>query len=218
MALKGIHLLSIMGNSGTFSRSLRQICTDTEVLYHVVYLMFCMLGLTTHPFFFSILVKLTEFVFPRYSAGRRRLRVCFVLFCWFFFYWFLVVWPRLSGRNVAECHPFCNSQRSFHYPNRGPSTNLSVHVFNYWVGYCSISFDFISTFPSISENVLDIYSVTSFSEMISWSKSTADQERLKWTLRRRVPSMGSTAIILNCFIKMAKIARKERAILWLCAS
>jgi len=56
VALKGIHLLSIMGNSGTFSRSLRQICTDTEVLYHVVYLMFCMLGLTTHPFFFSILL------------------------------------------------------------------------------------------------------------------------------------------------------------------
>ena len=55
--LKSIHLLSIMGNSGTFSRDVRQIVTDTEILYHVAYLVFCLMGVMTHPFFFSVLVR-----------------------------------------------------------------------------------------------------------------------------------------------------------------
>jgi hypothetical protein len=56
VVLKGVHLLSIMGNAGTFQRSVRQICTDTEIVYHVIYLIFCFLGLSTHPFFFSVLL------------------------------------------------------------------------------------------------------------------------------------------------------------------
>ena len=49
-------VVSIMGNAGTFQRSVRQICTDTEIVYHVIYLIFCFLGLSTHPFFFSVLL------------------------------------------------------------------------------------------------------------------------------------------------------------------
>jgi hypothetical protein len=56
VVLKGVHLLSIMGNAGTFQRSVKQICTDTEIVYHVIYLIFCFLGLSTHPFFFSVLL------------------------------------------------------------------------------------------------------------------------------------------------------------------
>jgi hypothetical protein len=56
IVLKGVHLLSIMDNAGTFQRSVRQIFTDTEIVYHVIYLIFCFLGLSTHPFFFSILL------------------------------------------------------------------------------------------------------------------------------------------------------------------
>ena len=56
VVLKGVHLLSIMGNAGTFQRSVRQICTDTEIVYHVIYLIFCFLGLSAHPFFFSVLL------------------------------------------------------------------------------------------------------------------------------------------------------------------
>ncbi|EFX67381.1 hypothetical protein DAPPUDRAFT_261771 [Daphnia pulex] len=56
VVLKGVHLLSIMGNAGTFQRSVRQICTDTEIVYHVVHLIFCFLGLGPHPFFFSVLL------------------------------------------------------------------------------------------------------------------------------------------------------------------
>ena len=32
VVLKGVHLLSIMGNAGIFQRSVRQICTDTEII------------------------------------------------------------------------------------------------------------------------------------------------------------------------------------------
>ena len=55
--LKCLHILIIAGNAGTFQRSVRQICTDTEMVYHVVYLTFCYLGLVTHPAFFSVLVR-----------------------------------------------------------------------------------------------------------------------------------------------------------------
>ena len=56
LGLKCIHLVSIMGNSGMFGRSVRQAVVDTELLYHMVYLVFCLLGLVTHPFFFSVLL------------------------------------------------------------------------------------------------------------------------------------------------------------------
>jgi hypothetical protein len=56
VVLKGVHLLSITGNAGTFQRSVRQIFTNTEIVYHVVYLIFCFLGLSTHTFFFSVLL------------------------------------------------------------------------------------------------------------------------------------------------------------------
>ena len=56
VCLKFIHLMSIMGNSGAFGRSIRQILTDFELLYNVGYLFFCFLGLVSHPFFFSLLL------------------------------------------------------------------------------------------------------------------------------------------------------------------
>jgi hypothetical protein len=43
VVLKGVHLMSIMGNAETFQRSVRQICTDTKIVYHVIYLIFCSL-------------------------------------------------------------------------------------------------------------------------------------------------------------------------------
>lgn len=54
--LKGIHLVSIMGNHGTLTKTYRQILTDAELVYHLAYLVFCMLGLFMHPFFYSVLV------------------------------------------------------------------------------------------------------------------------------------------------------------------
>ncbi|VVD05656.1 unnamed protein product [Leptidea sinapis] len=54
--VKGIHLVSIMGNQGTLSKSTRSVITDPELLYHGVYLVFCFLGICCHPFFFSVLL------------------------------------------------------------------------------------------------------------------------------------------------------------------
>ena len=53
---KGIHLISIMGNMGTFNKPLGQILTDAELAYHVLYLILCLSGLCIHPFFFSVLL------------------------------------------------------------------------------------------------------------------------------------------------------------------
>lgn len=55
--MKGIHLISIMGNQGTFTKQVSQIMTDAEILYHLSYVMFCILGLCMHPFFYSVLVS-----------------------------------------------------------------------------------------------------------------------------------------------------------------
>ncbi|XP_042858800.1 inositol 1,4,5-trisphosphate receptor-like [Penaeus japonicus] len=54
--IKGVHLVSIMGNKGTFAKSLKQKVTDGELSYHVVYLVFCVLGLSVHPFCYSVLL------------------------------------------------------------------------------------------------------------------------------------------------------------------
>ncbi len=57
VVFKGIHLVSIMGNMGTFNKPIKQILLDAELVYHVGYLILCVLGLFMHPFFFSVLVR-----------------------------------------------------------------------------------------------------------------------------------------------------------------
>lgn len=57
VVLKGIHLVSIMGNHGTITKTYHQILTDAELLYHLTYLIFCLFGLMMHPFFYSFLVR-----------------------------------------------------------------------------------------------------------------------------------------------------------------
>lgn len=58
--LKGIHLVSIMGNQGTLTKTLNEIVIDAELWYHLSYLIFCVLGLFMHPFFYSVLVSSTD--------------------------------------------------------------------------------------------------------------------------------------------------------------
>lgn len=65
--LKGIHLVSIMGNHGTLTKTYQQILTDAELVYHVAYLIFCMLGLLMHPFFYSVLVSFCTIIPCRFS-------------------------------------------------------------------------------------------------------------------------------------------------------
>ncbi|XP_055609347.1 inositol 1,4,5-trisphosphate receptor isoform X4 [Uranotaenia lowii] len=54
--MKGIHIISLMGNYGTLEKHLFSIITDLELLYHFGYLSFCVFGVLLHPFFFSILL------------------------------------------------------------------------------------------------------------------------------------------------------------------
>lgn len=61
--VKGIHLVSIMGNQGTLTKSIDKILTDRELLYHSTYLVFCFSGICVHPFFFSVLVNIIFYLF-----------------------------------------------------------------------------------------------------------------------------------------------------------
>ncbi|XP_065090606.1 inositol 1,4,5-trisphosphate receptor isoform X1 [Ochlerotatus camptorhynchus] len=54
--MKGVHIISLMGNYGTLEKHLLKIITDAELLYHFGYLSFCVFGVLLHPFFFSILL------------------------------------------------------------------------------------------------------------------------------------------------------------------
>lgn len=54
--IAGIHMISIMGNHGIFTKKIDQIVTEFDFLYHIVYLIICALGLLVHPFFYSILL------------------------------------------------------------------------------------------------------------------------------------------------------------------
>ncbi|KAG1683402.1 Inositol 1,4,5-trisphosphate receptor [Nymphon striatum] len=56
LIVKVIQLISIMGNKGTFSKGFKEIIRDAELLYNVLYLVFCALGMFLHPFCFSVLL------------------------------------------------------------------------------------------------------------------------------------------------------------------
>lgn len=54
--LKGVHMVSLMGNHGTLEKHLLKIVTDHQLIYHFGYLVFCLAGMVVHPFFYSVLV------------------------------------------------------------------------------------------------------------------------------------------------------------------
>ncbi|KAH3893897.1 hypothetical protein DPMN_018049 [Dreissena polymorpha] len=53
---KGIFLISMMGNRGTFNKPWRHVITDFGFAYHTAYLILCILGLCVHEFFYSLLM------------------------------------------------------------------------------------------------------------------------------------------------------------------
>ncbi|XP_073423539.1 inositol 1,4,5-trisphosphate-gated calcium channel ITPR2 isoform X2 [Dendrobates tinctorius] len=53
---KVVFLVSFVGNRGTFTRGYRAVIMDMAFLYHVVYVIVCMLGLFIHEFFYSFLL------------------------------------------------------------------------------------------------------------------------------------------------------------------
>nr|XP_033807855.1 inositol 1,4,5-trisphosphate receptor type 2 isoform X1 [Geotrypetes seraphini] len=53
---KVVFLVSFVGNRGTFTRGYRAVIMDMAFLYHVAYVIVCMLGLFVHEFFYSFLL------------------------------------------------------------------------------------------------------------------------------------------------------------------
>uniref|UniRef100_A0A8C3IDG4 Inositol 1,4,5-trisphosphate receptor n=1 Tax=Chrysemys picta bellii TaxID=8478 RepID=A0A8C3IDG4_CHRPI len=53
---KIVFLVSFVGNRGTFTRGYRAVVMDMAFLYHVAYVLVCMLGLCVHEFFYSFLL------------------------------------------------------------------------------------------------------------------------------------------------------------------
>lgn len=68
--LKIVHLISIIGNQGTLTRNVEQIITNIELLYHLLYLIFCVLGIFMHPFFYSVLVSIVFYTVFLYSFSK----------------------------------------------------------------------------------------------------------------------------------------------------
>lgn len=68
--MKSVHIISIMGNQGTFTKRLGQILASAEILYHLMYIMFCVLGLCMHPFFYSVLVNYTYYINEVKNLGQ----------------------------------------------------------------------------------------------------------------------------------------------------
>ncbi|XP_053508947.1 inositol 1,4,5-trisphosphate receptor type 1 isoform X3 [Ictalurus furcatus] len=53
---KVIFLMSFVGNRGTFTRGYKAMIMDVEFLYHLLYLIICILGVFVHVFFYSLLL------------------------------------------------------------------------------------------------------------------------------------------------------------------
>ena len=57
-----VYLVSLMGNRGTFTKSLRGIVTDLEFIYHMGYLVVSMMGMCVHEFSYSLLVSVFRII------------------------------------------------------------------------------------------------------------------------------------------------------------
>lgn len=62
VVLKGVHIVSLMGNHGTLEKHFLKIICDGQLLYHFCYMIFCLSGILVHPFFYSVLVSWTFLV------------------------------------------------------------------------------------------------------------------------------------------------------------
>ena len=54
---KGVFLVGFVGNKGTFQHGLARILADKDLLFHLGYFGFCVLGLCVNELFYSLLVS-----------------------------------------------------------------------------------------------------------------------------------------------------------------
>ena len=55
--IKAIFIVSYVGNRGTFERNIHWLLSDRNLVLHLMYFTFGVLGFTVHTFFYSILVS-----------------------------------------------------------------------------------------------------------------------------------------------------------------
>ena len=56
--------MCFIGNRGTFPRGYKAVVQDISFLYHMTYVVVCMLGLFVHEFFYSFLVRASSCLSP----------------------------------------------------------------------------------------------------------------------------------------------------------
>ena len=56
MLAKGVFLVGFVGNKGTFQQGLARILTDKDLVFHLGYFGFCVLGLCINELFYSLLL------------------------------------------------------------------------------------------------------------------------------------------------------------------
>lgn len=143
--IKGVHLVSLMGNKGTFDKRLEQQGTDGDLLYHVVYLIFCVLGLSVHPFCYSVLVsRLPSIINTKKIILNTSQCVwsLFILRTSTIYRWEnevmisllpTAVWRSVPGRDVAQCDSVRDAQRLVHHPHCSPCPHPCLHVLHHWL-------------------------------------------------------------------------------------
>lgn len=77
VVLKGVHIVSLMGNHGTLEKHFLKIISDAQLLYHLCYMLFCLSGILVHPFFYSVLVSRIFAIFFVFHLDRRMVETKF---------------------------------------------------------------------------------------------------------------------------------------------
>ena len=71
--IKAIFIVSYVGNRGTFERNIHWLLSDRNLVLHLMYFTFGVLGFTVHTFFYSILVS----VLPMLASVKyRKIHCC----------------------------------------------------------------------------------------------------------------------------------------------
>merc|ERR1711971_184076 len=121
---KGVHLVSIIGNIGI--KSLAQILTEYELMYHIFLMILCVTGLCMHPFFYSILLidfitheETLQNVIRSVTRNVRSIIFTFILAVILVYFFSIVGFMFLQDDFLIEVNPvsssqYCEAQPSLH--------------------------------------------------------------------------------------------------------
>lgn len=74
---KGVFLVGFIGNKGTFQYGAARILTDKDLLFHLCYFGFCVVGLCINELFYSILVS--EYMYKKLKTHSLNISTCIYL-------------------------------------------------------------------------------------------------------------------------------------------